>query len=145
MRGLRVFDLRATRDDSCNWDLSLAQHRREALAIIESDNPDFVIRAPPCTAFSALNVWFNYPSMEPEAVQAKLAAGLVHLRFAAQICRSQVKRGKFFLYEHPRSARSWSDPAIKKLLSIPGVGTTTCDQCMFGLETFYQRREARFG
>ena len=25
---------------------------------------------------------------------------------------------------------------MKKILSIPGVGTTTCDQCMYGLETY---------
>ena len=40
---------------------------------------------------------------------------------------------QLFLHEHPRSARSWDTTAVKRVLSMRGVGTTVCDQCLLGL------------
>ena len=77
IRGLRTFDLRVQRDDGEFWDLSKPGHRRDALRIIEETDPDWVICGPPCTVFSALNYWMNYPRMSKEAVDAKIAMGLL--------------------------------------------------------------------
>ena len=53
--GLRVLDLRTMRDDNTHWDLSKPSHRRDAFVPSVKENPDWVICAPPCTAFSLLN------------------------------------------------------------------------------------------
>ena len=37
------------------------------------------------------------------------------------------------MYEHPKSAASWSNPNVDKLASTPGVMRTELDQCEFGL------------
>ena len=92
LKGLRTFDLRVRRDDGVFWDLSKAQHRREALDIIEREDPDWVVCGPPCTAFSALNHWLNYPRLPKEHVDATIAEGIVHVRSACRLYKSQITR-----------------------------------------------------
>ena len=76
-------------------------------------------------------------------VDPNIAAGLVHLRFACSLYISQINRGKSaFLHEHPQSARSWDTKMIKKIMSLPGVGTCVSHQCMFGLETVTDTKES---
>ena len=41
--------------------------------------------------------------------------------------------GRYFVYEHPKSAVSWDNPNGVKLASTPGVMRTELDQCEFGL------------
>ena len=44
-----------------------------------------------------------------------------------------MEGGRYFVYEHPKSAASWDNPNIEKLASIEGVMRTELDQCEFGL------------
>ena len=55
-----TFDLRADVHGRA-WDFTKAQDRHEARARIAAEKPYMVIGSPPCTAFSALNVRWNYP------------------------------------------------------------------------------------
>ena len=41
--------------DGTPWDLSIKFIRDKALALIETDDPEWVIAGPPCTQFSTLN------------------------------------------------------------------------------------------
>ena len=134
-KGLRSLDFACLRPNGERLDLSRATDRREAMELVESDDPDWVIGSPPCTSFSLLNRGLNYPKMDKDVVAAKIKEGLVHLRFVCALYRRQMRRGKWFLHEHPKTAASWHCPYIKRLLKLEGVGTTTCDQCMFGLVT----------
>ena len=93
--GLRVLDLRVVRDDGATWDLSKPAHQKDALRLVDEQDPDWIICAPPCTAFSSLNWWLNYPRMAQQDVDARIASGLVHFRFAAKLYRRQVKKGSF--------------------------------------------------
>lgn len=45
-KGLRVFDLRANKDDGSHWGLPIAQHRNEAFEITQDEQPDWIIRPP---------------------------------------------------------------------------------------------------
>ena len=44
-----------------------------------------------------------------------------------------MEGGRYFLYEHPKSAALWINPNIDKLSSTPGVMRTELDRCEFGL------------
>ena len=46
-----------------------------------------------------------------------------------------MRRGQFFLHEHPHGAKSWGVEPIKQLLKLGCVHTVRTDQCQFGLET----------
>ena len=76
----------------------------------------------------------NYPRLPFEVSQAKIETGMKHIRFACRIYRSQLRRGKHFLHEHPESAFSWKTREIKRMLRHPGVSKTKMDQCRYGLE-----------
>ena len=133
--GLNVLDLRAIHADGHHWDSTKASHRKEARQKIADENPDWVIGAPPCGPFSMLNWNNNFKRMTESEIRRVLTQGRCHLSFAAQIYRDQHARGKFFLHEHPATAESWKEEVIKRLLKLPGVGTTIADQCMFNSMT----------
>ncbi len=42
-----------------------------------------------------------------------------------------------FLHEHPQAATSWQEDAVQDLLSAPGVGRVSADQCQYGAEVLY--------
>ena len=71
--------------------------------------------------------------MHKDDVEKRINDGLVHLRVACKLYKKHISRGKFFLHEHPRLARSWDQKPVKDILKLPNVGTTVCDQCAYGL------------
>ena len=107
--GLRVLDLRTTMDDGTCWDLSKPSHRRKALQLIEELDPDWIIAAPPCTAFYTPNYGFNYPRRRPEDVDEKIATDIMHLKVCCQLYRRQIKR-EFF----STSIRGWLNRGMRK-------------------------------
>ena len=46
----------------------------------------------------------------------------------------QIEGGRYFLHEHPRRATSWQMPEIVKLAATPGVESTVCDMCAYGMQ-----------
>ena len=52
--GVMVLDLRFTNPEGENWDFTIKKHRDMAKALIDSEDPDWIIGAPPCTLFSTL-------------------------------------------------------------------------------------------
>lgn len=71
VKGLRVLDLRSHRPDAQTWDFDRSSYRKLARRLVEEDDPDWIIAAPQCTAFSMLNVGMNYPKMNEAAVKKK--------------------------------------------------------------------------
>ena len=90
---------------------------------------------PPCAAFTLMNRNCNYPRMDPDEVAIRIREGQQHLRFAAEICRYQLRMGRHVAHEHPATAASWQEPELEALARHPRVITTTCHQCMYGLVT----------
>ena len=121
VHGLRVMDLRTTKPDGSPWDFSCKQDRDLAYRMVQDEDPDWIVGAPPCTDFSSLNFGLNFPKMPAEEVQRRLIAAMVHIDFVCRIYKSQIRRGKWFLHEHPRSARSWRTKPIRKMLARDDV------------------------
>eukprot|EP00973_Karenia_brevis_P019145 2624144-Karenia_brevis.AAC.1 len=45
----------------------------------------------------------------------------------------QVEAGKYFVFEHPKSAKSWQLACLKRLSDMQGVVRINVDMCMFGM------------
>ena len=46
-----------------------------------------------------------------------------------------MKRGRYFLFEHPAHASSWQIAGMQELADTPGVQWARADLCEYGLET----------
>ena len=109
--------------------------RKLARQLISEQDPEWIIGAPPCTAFSIWNAGINFKKMDPAKVKAMIEEGRLHLRFMCSLYRRQIMNGKYFLHEHPASALSWRTEEIKALEKMALVQTIVGDQCQYGLVT----------
>ena len=102
-------------------------------------DPDWVIGAPPCTAFSIWNYALDFKDMDAEAVRDKLAEGRIRLKICCRMYRRHLRRGQIFLHEHPATATSWSEEPIEepieKLCNHSSTFVVKADQCAYGLLT----------
>ena len=127
--------MRTLKQNGKPWDFRQRSDRHEALQLIEDLDPEWVLGAPPCTAFSIWNYGLNYKKMDAETVRTKLAEGRMHLKFCCRMYRRQIKRGKIFLHEHPATAMSWSEECIGNLCKDPTTFLVKANQCAYGLTT----------
>ena len=81
---------------------------------------------------SVLNHNCNVPRMDADAVRAKIEEGMAHIRFVCKIYQYQIRHRRYFLHEHPRSAKSWSALPIQNDLKHDSVYVTKCHQCQYG-------------
>ena len=102
--GLGTLDFRTLKEDGQPWDFTKRADRKLARELINKLDPEWVLGAPPCTAFSLWNHGINYKKINKEKVHAMMEEGRLHLRFACSLYRRQIARSKFFLHEHPTSA-----------------------------------------
>lgn len=129
------FDMIMDTESGESWDFRLPQDRRRCWQRLEAEKPWLVIGSPPCTAFSALNIGLNFPKMDPKEAARRQAEGRMLLGFALAVYRWQLRRGCYFLHEHPASASSWALPEVRAIAQSPGVTTADCDACVFGMVT----------
>ena len=115
------------------WDFLKASDRRRCWERLKAEDPWVVIGSPPCTAFSVLNTGLNKNRGDPAERERKMAEGKVLLGFALGVYAWQVKRGKYFLHEHPASASSWATPEVEAIRHMDSVSTVTSDACVFGM------------
>ena len=85
----------------------------------------------------ALSAWqyINRAKRPADMVKRKLVAGRVHLAWCCKLYCDQIKRGAFFLHEHPAGATSWSEDCVREVLAFDGVARVVADQCEPGQET----------
>ncbi len=120
-------------EDGKPWDFNKKSKRQKALNMIREQKPLFLICSPMCTAFCT---WqrLNAQKCDSRKMQDKLDQAREHLKFVVQLCREQVEGNRYFLYEHPKFASSWTEPCIKDLMSVEGVELIHADQCQHGAE-----------
>ena len=58
---LDAMDLRTIKPDGDPWNFCKREDRRLARDMIEKQNPDWILGAPPCTAFAIWNYAMNCP------------------------------------------------------------------------------------
>ena len=133
LRAGSSFDLVVDADSGQSWDFLKAEDRRRCWRRLQLEDPWVVIGSPPCTAFSTLQA-LNKNRSAIQEQQRKLIEGKVLLNFALDVYRWQVRRGRYFLHEHPATATSWRLPEVQKMLSHPRVECIVSDMCMFGMK-----------
>ena len=87
-----------------------------------------------CTMFSQLQHLSNWTSDKMK----RLKEAKSHIRFVMELYTWQLKQGRLFLHEHPRSATSWHMREVQEVRNLPGVRVVHADQCMFGLTMGFQ-------
>ena len=116
------------------WDLSCPKAQAKVRRMLHNDEPVMVMACPPCGAFSS---WMhvNYSKMSEEEAQEKMWNGMRHLAFAIEVCRIQARAGRYFAFEHPASATSWTTGMMQALLGTAGAQRVTFDFCTLGMMT----------
>ena len=113
------------------WDLRDPQTREEAHNYIDSQAPDLLVLAWPCSPWSTLQ---NLNCRTPEAVRRLAQKRNEHrpmLEFVGEAVRRQRARGGAVLGENPRLSKAWQEPAIVE--GFKGMAETVSDMCQFGL------------
>ena len=116
IKGLGALDLRTLKPNQQPWDFTKRSDRQEARDLINRLQPQWIIGSPPCTPYSIWNFGINYKRMDQEKAKKMLAEGQVHLNFMCSLYRNQIRRGRYFLHEHPATALSWKEEQIKSLM-----------------------------
>ena len=62
-----------------------------------------------------------------------LIKAIEHIKCCITLYKLQMDEGRYWLHEHPWSARSWQIPEMEELLKDPRVQVAYADQCQFGL------------
>ena len=55
------------------------------------------------------------------------------LTLAMDLAARQVSSGRYFVFEHPATAKSWHTAAVRNVSALTGVRIVTFDQCRYGL------------
>ena len=118
-------------DLKTGWDLHRRDHQELVLEYVRKNKPMMIVGSPPCTMFSALQ---NLTPWSAEREQRR-RRDVALLRFAMKVYRLQVDEGRYFVHEHPATASSWREGAVKDLVKRQGVSMVVSDLCMFGLKT----------
>ena len=111
-----------------SWDLSDEKVQSKVWKLLRRDKPLVVGLSPPCTLFSALQNLRKESIPEDEMRQA-----MGYVRFCVDIAKYQHETGRFFYFEHPLTASSWTMPELDGLRQVDGVESVTVHMCAFGL------------
>ena len=119
-------------DIQTGFDLLDSQDVQRMWQELQSDDPELVVKSPPCTAFCPLQEW-NLPKMDFKKAVVLIGEGLHHLETASDVALWQHQRGKVFLLEHPRPSKAWSELPLQRLMELDGVYVCVSDMCMYGM------------
>ncbi len=119
-------------DYETGWDLGREDHKRKMWKQLKQEEPELVILCPPCKAFTILQE-LNFGKMDLKKAITLVSCGLDNLQLAMEIAKWQWKRGKYFLFEHPDTARSWNEECVEEVKKLEEVDRGRCDMCAHGM------------
>jgi hypothetical protein len=116
------------------WDLLNPLVQLAVIEEVQRRRPCMIMLSPPCTMYSALQRT-NIPRMDPNKLETRWAEAHTLLDFAMDLATAQVRSRRFFTFEHPATASSWSRESVQKVMSLEGVTAARFHQCVFGLRS----------
>ena len=119
-------------DLTTGWDLSDEKQVLELYEVIDEEDPYFLTGSPRCDPFSVRR-GLNWRSLDEEPNVQNRIEGVKHLHLCCDLYEKQLKKGKYFLHEHPAGADSWDDPRVVKLQNTEGVFTVSGPMCRWGM------------
>ena len=121
-------DLTVPANDGYVWDCNRKHFRDRALQTVNEKRLLFLMVSPECTPYSNIqNLNMRTPAGKAK-VELAIPRGHVHLKFCMTLARRQMDGGRYFIYEHPKSAASWNNPDVDRLASTEGVMWGQLDQ-----------------
>ena len=111
-------DLTTVDKNGVPWDFSKGSRRRDGRDRLEATRPKVLIGSPMCKAFSALHA-LSAGKRDPNVVRRQLVEAEVHSRFCCELYELQIRRGDYFVHEHPAGATSWRCECVRRILAIP--------------------------
>ena len=129
-----ALDLQTVQPNGQAWDFNNPVNRLRAKRLLKRLRPVLLIGSPMCTYFSSL-VNLSKEKMGERRFRQLYENALSHLKFACEMYEIQLRKGGYFLHEHPAAASSWATDAINKVRQMPGVECVTSDMCQFGMTT----------
>ena len=123
-------------------DLSSAAGRAQVWAHVKKFAPRVLVASPPCTMFSQL-MRTNKPKMERSVWEARRLEAESFLNFCCQLFRYQLEHERFFAFEHPHGADSWSLPMLQQFRQLQGVYFSVFDECRFNLRAPFTNKPIR--
>ena len=130
------WSLDLTREDPLTggpWDLSKCAVRERVRKMVRETAPFLVIGSPPCTMFSSLQN-LSKGRRNKADFDRKMKTAKEHVKFCLEIYKMQMAEGRYFLHEHPNSAKSWEMPEVADMVAHEDVDVVTCDMCAYGLK-----------
>ena len=128
-----AFDLTINDEDGNPWDFRLKGQRDRAARAIDELCPELLVGSPMCGPFSNLQNLNVKTEEAKQSLEEKEREGTMHLEFCVEQYEAQMRRGGYFLHEHPQSARSWKLGCIERLASKAEVFKVTGDMCRHGM------------
>ena len=95
-------------DLATGWDFNHRSERKQAHALLRSEDPQATILSPFCAPWSQMNR-LNRERMGEAAWADMRKKARVHLRFCVEIARWRHSLGRGFVFEQPLHLDSWKD------------------------------------
>ena len=121
-------------DLETGWDLTNKSHVKSLERIVDEEDPYLLTGSPPCEPFSPLQA-LNEGRVDPEVQKQRYDEGVEKLKTACGFYERQVKRGKYLLHEHPKTAKSWKEDCIVKVSKLKGVRIVEGPMCRWGMKS----------
>ena len=118
--------------DEKPWDLSQPDKVDRLFNLIDITIPYVLIGSPPCTAYSAPQ-YLNEGRRNPEQVKAELKEAREHIRTCCKAYERQYHNHRYFVHEHPLTARSWELPEVAAISRLDRVQCIRVDMCEYGM------------
>ena len=114
------------------WDCLKEEDRAWGKRMLHRDKPKLLVVSPPCTLFSQLQ------NLSPNGLPQvrcpeEYRKAILMVEYAVELCRIQMRAGRAFIFEHPRTASSWELEALRSLMAEAGVRESVFDMCCFGM------------
>eukprot|EP00435_Cladocopium_sp_Y103_P045429 s3507_g13.t1 len=129
--------------DDEELDLAAVNRRASVWKHIDQYDPRVFLLSPPCTLFSQLMKLWGRQAISEEKYQTRLVTAKQLWEFACEIAKSQLRRGHYFVLEHPDGASSWEEDCAVSLMQQDGVMVSRFDQRRFGLKAPGSRQPIR--
>lgn len=116
------------------YDFNKAEMRQHAEAIIRKEQTALLRWTPTCTHWCSLQA-VNVERMGRAEWARRMHESRVHLEFVCRMYKLQADAGRYYLHEHPATARRWKEQCVIRTMQATNGIQVSGDMCRFGMTT----------
>lgn len=118
-------------DKEYGWNLATRDGRKSWLLSVEKGRPLVLIVGFDRRLWCRYNSWVNFRGREDELERLR-RGDLIILDTIYRAIETQVKAGRYFLFEQPLESELLKTPKAMKILKLPGVESVVSEMCGLG-------------